>query len=135
MNYRHCIYNILVVRCVLKKVNHQDKMCVFFHNNDVDNDTLLPCVERHTKMEEEGSAANYFVVIDAESIVMTEVVEREDECEVVMEMPSVQGLKEDIVMLRIKGYGVNNDNDPALENTSHKKRKKDELEPMYSGIF
>ena len=80
-------------------------------------------MERYAKMKEEGSAANYFAVVDGGAIAMTEVTEKEEECEFVIEMTSLQGLKEGIMMLRNEGCGVNNNNDPVLENIPGKKRK------------
>ena len=105
---------LLVIRKELKKVNRVDRMCIIFRHGDFENKELH-CVERYCNVTTEGAAADYFDEVTEVTVVNEEEKNNANEAQ---ELPplSKSDLAENIAKLRMEGYDVDDDNDPAPEN-------------------
>ena len=105
---------LLVLRRESKKVNNKEKVCIVLRHNDFENEELH-CAQRYVKVLTEGNEADFFSGECVEATVIAEEENRSDEAQ---EVPVIcnSDLAENIARLRMEGYDVDDDNEPAPEN-------------------
>lgn len=106
---------LLCVREEVKSVNHKQVMCYVFQHDDFEGHDLY-CLRRWSKVTTEGLPEHFF---NTDVIEQPVLAEQEGEQEVaVPTLESLEGgLDSEIVRLRAEGYEVDDDNEPAPENT------------------
>ena len=101
---------LLCIRQEMKTVKNKQVMCfVFRHDEFVDHE--LHCLRRWSKVITEGDPEHFFPSETQEEAI--NVGEGAPE----VEFPVLEGLAYDTERLRAEGYGVDDDNEPAPENT------------------
>ena len=104
---------LLVIRREEKSINGQSKQCIIFRHGDFENIEIY-CVERYAKVTTEGAEADFFGEVEQQTMATVEVeTEQNNESEVNLEG---NDLAENMARLKLEGYGVDDDNDPAPEN-------------------
>lgn len=94
----------------MKTVNQEQVMCYVFRHDQFEGHELH-CLRRWSKVTTEGSPDHFFPLntLEAASNVQEGAAE--------VEVPALEGLEYDIQCLRAEGYDVDDDNEPAPENT------------------
>ena len=101
---------LLCIRQETKSVNHKQVMCYVFRHDQFE-DHELHCLRRWSKVTTEGNPDHFFPLDTLEA------VSNEQEGAAELEVPALEGLAYDIQRLRAEGYDVDDDNEPAPENT------------------
>jgi hypothetical protein len=100
---------LLCIRQETKLVNHKQVMCFVFRH-DLFDDVELHCLQRWSKVTEEGSPEHFFGQHDPAEEVPDEGKQGD------LEMPMLEGNEYDLVRLQAEGYEIDDDNEPAPEN-------------------
>ena len=106
-----------VIRKEVKVVNRRDQECVVMHHPDL-VDVELYAVVRYCSVTTEGPCSEFFVADGTPTEEIENEPPAEDEgLDPVPIVPALTGdLREDIARLRMEGFEVDDDNDPAEEN-------------------
>ena len=111
---RFCIHVPLFIRREERIVNRTQQVCIIFRHHELENLELY-YAELYAKVITERVDADFFTA-DQEEATQSTGVEAEDLDE--NHAAQIQGsdIVENIPRMRLEGYGVDDDNDPAIEN-------------------
>ena len=101
---------LLCIREEIKTVNNKQVMCFVFRHDDFEG-VELHCVRRWSKVTTEGDPEHFF------SASTQVAASNEEEGATEREVPTLEGFEYDVQRLRAEGYDVDDDNEPAPENT------------------
>jgi hypothetical protein len=127
MTFHERLEDLVAISYDEKVIRNKAVPCVVFRHDDFPNVEVY-AHKRYVKVLEEGPAADFFNTNPVVDEVITEEVQNE-----MVEVPVLtSNVADDVERLRVEGYGVDDDNEPAPENVPNAPQSDDHDSPIYS---
>lgn len=120
------LQNLVAIRQEEKRIKNKAVLCIIFRHDDFPNVEIF-APKHHVKVLEEGPAADIFNSNASEDEVILQEIPN-----VLVEVPVLTAnVADDVERLRVEGYGVDDDNEPAPENVPYAPQPNDADSPTY----
>ena len=120
---------LLVIKKEVKKIKGSEKICIVFRHNDFENQELY-CSEPYAKVIAEGNEVDFFTGVTVETEREIDALDNENE-ERVVPVLGTSDLAENIARVKLEGYNVDDNNEPAPENVSNIAQSTNPVDSMY----
>ena len=120
---------LLVIKKEKKKINGSEKICIVFRHDDFDNQEIY-CSERYAKVLTEGNEVDFFTDVTVQAEEEKDALDDADEATLVPVL-GTSDLAENIARVRMEGYNVDDDNEPAPENVPDTAQTTNTADTMY----